>query len=150
MAWPPETAPLPIRDPLSSNWIVPVAPGTAEAMEAVKTTVWPTTDCADALATVTVVAASATLTVAGAVVVLVAKVGSPLYVAVRSWGPSTRLEVSRLAVATPPAVETFTVASGADQSENVTVPPGLTAAPPGRRDGGDHDGGLAVDGAGRR
>ena len=67
---------------MSSNWIVPVAPGTDEAMEAVKTTVWPTTDCADALATVTVVAASATSTVTGPVVVLVAKVGSPLYVAV--------------------------------------------------------------------
>ena len=72
MACPPETAPLPIGSPLSANWTVPVVPGAGEAMEAVKTTVWPTTDCEEASATVTVVGASATSTVTGVVVVLVA------------------------------------------------------------------------------
>ena len=46
------------------------------------------------------------------------------------WGPSTRLEVSRDAVAVPAASETSTVPSGNEPSENVTVPLGSTAALP--------------------
>ena len=109
---PSETGALPIIDPLSSNWTVPVSPEAEELIVTVNPTAWPTTDASVGLATVTVVAASATLRPTGAPDELELKVGSPPYAAVIEWGPATRSDVSRVAVVTPATVDTPTVAIG--------------------------------------
>jgi hypothetical protein len=60
VACPPETASLPIIDPPSSNWTLPVSPEANELMVAVKVTAWSTTEGLAELATETVVPAWAT------------------------------------------------------------------------------------------